>query len=694
MRESRRDPRAIRAGRFVATVLGVLFSSVGDPAFAYDSEWPPEEDVSFQNQIPAPGLGMGEVSISIPDEFGDWFDHRHDVGGWMESPLWFTFGDLEGQDDGDLDVLIVLSNEALLAARVDIDWSVQPPTGTLTPLWFWLTDYAVASGPQGLNGVPPGDHDGTSHRNALIWDLDGDGENEVVVRAKDHDTGHAPYPGISVLKADPDPGSGPWLQGGTAYSVPPPLRIAKVWMSSGIGMRLGLARMRDAALPMDIVTHEHAGRKLDVWRLNGSSLDLVYEFDAALTWNTQGVLTHEYNWADVDGDGFDEFALDGIVDFVDAGVGGAAVDINGTHGKQVWRTGYGGGSEEHMDQMLIADWDPDNPGLEVNSVMSGPTFENPPGSVHHSHDILWYANQSVGGLGVILRENEDSPSGHAQSIYAGNWDGDTPGIETVFNPKGGPTPSGESWLTSTYSVDAQQRETSYDGCRLNIGQRATGPCGTFMEQIDWDGDRSADEILNPAWRATYVWRMGRKGDWMPGVAPSGMPTWAELQNENFLPGEVPFWWFYYQGDSGEKIENWGWPGHPDGDGVGRYTHYFEKLGEAYTSGKSRVRAFEVGKDYREEVVEVRPFKILVRCNRAPLADPDAYPSLYDSLDYRLARMHMNPGPFRYPDDPSGVGGEGGVVPEPHFGWALAAGLVLLCGIQGMRVRAFRRADAR
>ena len=67
--------------------LGLLFSSVGDPAFAYDSEWPPEEDVSFQNQIPAPGLGMGEVSISIPDEFGNWFDHRHVLDGWTVFPV-------------------------------------------------------------------------------------------------------------------------------------------------------------------------------------------------------------------------------------------------------------------------------------------------------------------------------------------------------------------------------------------------------------------------------------------------------------------------------------------------------------------------------------------------------------------------------------------------------------------------------
>ena len=51
-----------------------------------------------------------------------------------------------------------------------------------------------------------------------------------------------------------------------------------------------------------------------------------------------------------------------------------------------------------------------------------------------------------------------------------------------------------------------------------------------------------------------------------------MPTWAELQSENFLPGENPFWWFYYQGDNGEKIDDWGWPGHPEGDGVGRCTH--------------------------------------------------------------------------------------------------------------------------
>ena len=37
------------------------------------------------------------------------------------------------------------------------------------------------------------------------------------------------------------------------------------------------------------------------------------------------------------------------------------------------------------------------------------------------------------------------------------------------------------------------------------------------------------------------------------------------------------WVFYYQGNAGEKRMEWGW----HNGAAGRYTHYYEKLGEAY-----------------------------------------------------------------------------------------------------------------
>ena len=91
-------------GRFLGCTLILLsILSASLAAFGYDSEWPPAPDPINPRMSPGPGLQMGKVAIAIPAEFAAWFNHSHDVG-WMTFPLWATLGDVEGENDGDLEV--------------------------------------------------------------------------------------------------------------------------------------------------------------------------------------------------------------------------------------------------------------------------------------------------------------------------------------------------------------------------------------------------------------------------------------------------------------------------------------------------------------------------------------------------------------------------------------------------------------
>jgi hypothetical protein len=304
----------------------------------------------------------------------------------------------------------------------------------------------------------------------------------------------------------------------------------------------------------------------------------------------------------------------------------------------------------HMDQMMVADFDPASPGLEINSL---PEFDwnDPTGAAHPGVDTLWKTD------GTILRVNDDCPFHHPQSMTVGNWTASRDGLESIYVPKSFSSPTvtgGESWLCGAYAVDAQQNELAVDGSywqtvKLNPptndlpGFRASGP-SYRMWQIDWDGDYLEDEILNYAWKTLYVWRMGEKGDW-GDTPPPGMPTQAQVQQSWSEEGFNLFWEFY-QGYNGAKIADWGW----NNGGPGRYTHYYEKLGEAYPgAGSWKPLAWDIGRDYREEIVVATPMAINIFYNPEPLAFGDSHPSPTLDPNYRRLRMERVGEPYIFPN---------------------------------------------
>ena len=608
-----------------------------------DSEWPPAPDPVSANMPAGEGLEMGKISISIPNEFKVWFSHDHEVGGWSEWPLDFAIGDIEGEkNNGDVDIVLYMADEVLLGARLEIDWVAN--SGTLVPLWCWK----LPSTPDD----PPAGHDGLAAHNCLIWDFDGDGRNEVALvgPAQYEEWGEMTWgQAIYVVQEDPSPPPPPW-----DFSVPPPKILgvseaSSLAASAEIGERLGICRLRDTEYRQDILSFNHDGSTLSVWRLpddlSSGSLERVFSSGYQLPY------THEYNHADIDGDGYDEFAWDGILDFVDS-VDGVATPTNPTNPLEgVWRWHTGMIPYEHMDQMMILDFDPDNPGLEINSLPEH-NWTDPTGATHPGVDTLWRAD------GTVLRVNDDCPFDHPQGMAVGNWTKSRDGLESIYVPKSFNNPTvtgGEAWMCGAYAVDAQQNELAVDGGywvtkKLNPPandlpiQRATGPAFR-MWQIDWDGDRSEDEIFNYFWKTLYVWRMGEKGDW-GDTPPPGMPTEAELQNP-WTENGFTLWWDFYQGYSGGQINEWGW----NNGGPGRYTHYYQKLGEAYPgSGWWRPLAWDIGHDYREEIVVANPGNINIFYNLAPLEIGTDYPSPTLDREYRRLRMERVGEPYIFPTE--------------------------------------------
>jgi len=616
--------------------LAILFTALG-----YDSEWPPAPDPIDASIPPGPGLQMGKVSISIPWEFGQWFNHQNNIG-WGTNPLWAALGDVEGADNGGLDIVIVMPDEIVFAARVNINWSNS--TGWLTPLWCWKVPNAPSS---------PGQDMGVGARNCLIWDFDGDGKNEVAVVAPKQMGGGTWGRAIYILQTDPSPPPPPW-----DFSVPPPKILASSPAATEdnvgeISDRLGVCKVRDTAYPMDIVSHEHDGESISIWKLsdNGGSYSLDREY--SIPWRPP--VTHEYNYVDVDGDGFDEFFWDGVLDFVDR-VGGVATPTNpGEPLRGVWKWNPGHEGYKHSDQMICADYDPSHPGLEINAAPEEP-YTDPDGIPRLGVDTLWTVD------GHVLRENANCPFSHPQSISSGNWSSSRPGLETIHVPKSFSNPTvrgGETWLAGHYAVDAQQNELAVDGAywvakKLNGSlpiQRASGPAYN-MRQIDWDGDYSSDEILNWYWRNLAIWRMGEKGDWLPGPPPAGMPDATQV-TQSWQEEGYTLWWEFYQGYNGGKVQEWGVDMINQYGGPGRWSHYYEKLGEAWPGhGLWYVTNFDVGRDYREEAVVVTPLHVNIFYNLAPLANPNLHPSPRESKDYLKWQMDMINYPFMYADLPT------------------------------------------
>lgn len=660
-------------------MLVIATSSVA--ALAYDGEWPPKRDPS-PLQGPAPGLEMGEIKMEIPSPYAVWFKHLHKR--YYNGGLWYTIwpttcviGDFEGPDDGDLNIVMYTPNEFAMGARIEsLDWINK--TASLHPLWYWI----APGGP----GAPRTEdmHDDPDDRTAMIWDLDNDGSNEIIIAAEVwNDEGGKYSPGVYVMKYDPD------KIHHSLYQAPKPTILAKFSdKDNELAQRLHICRMRDTTGPRDIMCTEHMGGKCNVLSFirDGDNFRLEHLFHYKDSTNPHvphtlnsrsGGITHEFNCADVDDDGYDEIFIDGMVDFVDR-PNGIWTPTNGAYGKTVWQVGHFNNPEfqGHTDMMLAADIDPDNLGLEVWLACDSDDFWNPsnpvtPTPVCPSSNYLWNSTEvdTSTGLGIILRSdlpvtNNPAPSEHPQWLILGNWAKSQEGLEALFVDKGGVRPSQpDPYFICGFASDHEMNKLAFDGGMWHANNnmeefRMSGPAGWRLVQIDWDGDYSQDEIVADYWGRIYVWRMGQKNVWE--TPPAGMPPLGADLTQPWIDPDYgdPRYWFYYQGFAGEKANEWGFSQDPEIP-AGAYSHYWEKLGEAYAGPINNEyyrytfsTAYDMGRDYREEVITINYNCVRIYFNPDTLEDPWKHSSPTSSITYKKYRNDWVPSPFIYQAQPT------------------------------------------
>ena len=722
-----------------ALLLTGAAALLGTGLFAtHDGEWPPLADPQWDADIDqvinnpdppgTPGgfnthLYLDRVELAIPNTplpYADWITHWHGgggcgFGGWQAD---FAIGDVDNDGLAD-DIVMTQPGEAVFAAELTID--PVAGTGTLTPHWLWLSPYAQTV----LGGSPSGHAGnyscgGNDRNNPLIWDVDGDGQNEVVFVGLDATDQERLY----VLRHQ---GAGSVAQ---LAESPPGVQVQH---------RLGIARVTNTPEPRDIVCTSHGQGYAFVWSFEGGSLVHKYSGDP---FTNPGILAkqHAGNWGDVDGDGFDEFCLNGIVDFVDADVNGDPVVLNGANGVARWQImdalNPGDGNGAHCDKVLLADWDPTRDGLEVYAVTetgSGGIWKqadcstNPvycPTNLDHDKplDTLWDAD-----CGTLLSEWTGAPAHDGQTMYAANWTKSHEGIELICSPKdlnnlGLVIPPGQNLMDGSYVVATRVTPgftddldfqlltidgSLYDGptwyerenganpdTTNNLHIRSGGPWRR-MWAVDWDGDYATDEILHHPLNTgnLILFRLGEKSELVVGAYPPGVPTQAQVQNPVppiQEPGMSPscsggpqgWWYFYSQGECGEHIppavDDWSF----QNGGPGRGTHYFEKLKEVWPGdgefGAIAVHAFDLegSGDHREEVLAIsfQPQPTLhVYFNGAPLAaDVLPRPSPHGSLEYRRYRQTQVIHPFSFQESAVAVARFGvrptnGALPERVVG---------------------------
>ena len=692
--------------RLGARALALVLTATG--VGAHDGEWPPLPDPQWDgtavigNPDPTSALYLDRLELVIPNgspRYADWVTHFHQntaghpgrYGGWKTD---FAIGDVDNDGLAD-DIVITMPGEAAFAAKIDL------ANGTLTPLFLFLTPFAqstMGGVPKHVPGVSDPPDDALNRNNPLIWNIvddatPNDDTNEVAfVGLNDDGTQEQ----LFLLRHDPS------QPGGFLKVAETPLSMA-----FEVDHRLGIGRVRNTAFPRDVVMTAHTGRVF-VWSWEAGALVYRYKADQYSSNTPLLAKTHESTWADIDGDGFDEFFVNGLLDFVDAGANGQPVPTNPAHpdeGVARWQIvdATAGSQEGHTDQVHVADWDPTRPGLEVYAVTEQGN-QNPPfwlnaqtGEQHFAaYDTLWDAD-----CGTPLDEWTEAPATDGQNVVGGNWTRSHAGLEAIVSPKdlangGQVIAPGQAFATGSYAVATRVTPSPavadfelltiegalYDGSgpyntnnALKI--RSGGPWGR-MFALDWDGDYATDEILHHPRNEgnLIVFRLGVKGDWGLGPLPPGLPTQAQvespippIQGEGDDPncqGPSGWWYFHSQGTCGEHIGppdqpgTWSW----NQGGPGRGTHYYQKLKEVFpnsgASGAVVAHPYDLAgtPDHREEIVAVSATvtgqsvaTLHVYSNASALpAETIPRPTPHASLAYRAYRQRQVVFPFQFGRD--------------------------------------------
>jgi len=224
-----------------------------------------------------------------------------------------------------------------------------------------------------------------------------------------------------------------------------------------------VANLRGLEKPQDILAIHTSKQKVAAYAYNGGRLEQLWYWITDTDSYASGHYAYPY---DIDDDGRDEVI--------------AGVDVLNENGERLWRMelypfspSHPEWGMDHADAVTCADIDPDNPGKEIIVVAAtGIWFYD-----QHGHVRWLYPSEKVEPKYGIM------PGDGIQEVLVGHFRQDIPGLEMVCFSE---IMYGEK---SVALFDAK-------GTIRVWGDQDTGPNRLITYAMDWDGDRSLDEIYS------------------------------------------------------------------------------------------------------------------------------------------------------------------------------------------------------
>jgi hypothetical protein len=306
------------------------------------------------------------IPLQDPPESGMYDYSNKPVKNIIYTPGDSSVGDLDG--DGEYEIVMLWNpNNAHDAATSGFSAKVYMDAYKMDGTFLWRIDMGV--------NIRAGAHD----TQLLVYDFNGDGKAEVVVRTAD---GTVAGDGTVIGDATKN-----WAELNNGKNLQGPLYLTAFEGATGkvidtvpfdpqtedIGKEFGddfgnrseryLATVAyiNGTTPSIVEQRGYYGGKngigpgrtvVSTYDLQGNKLVQKWRFDTREHPDAVGQGNHSMTAGDVDGDGFDEIIS-----------GSLALDHDG---KILWNTGYGHGDAHHL-----GDFDPRNPGLEYMKVYEG-----------------------------------------------------------------------------------------------------------------------------------------------------------------------------------------------------------------------------------------------------------------------------------------------------------------------------------
>lgn len=437
-------------------------------------------------------------------------------------PAGVAIGDVN--NDGQLDMVFQIEQRLLMAVTFTRNSCGVPIA--VQPLWS-IFDPAGDVNKSDWGGERP-----------IIWDLDGDGLNEVAW------VGHVQRNGQYDLEVQvidnnpaltPDPAFNnelrPAIAARWSFNANVPGWVGMIRNSGSKDLvNLTVGRFRQGTPQFDLMVSSSNDGRPHVLQLAGAALTTLH----AAPYLTQQ--THEPHLFDIDGDGLDEVLSNGVIDFNGRTLSDGTFDPLGVTWQmcryyptspQPWHCTSSWHAWDHADNLQpVGDLDGDG---VADLLICDDGFNKVAPGYPGGSSVTWNGLQTrVGTMAGLLFHNTSAANEHGQTLALGRFLAGADAFgqrspQAVFTPKNstfGNGMSGNYWgsLTSNRRVNALAGSVSVNPW----GGSLTGPVGWTPHAMDWDGDRASDECFSPFGNVNAVFRL-------TNTASGGYPhSWQSL----------------------------------------------------------------------------------------------------------------------------------------------------------------------